>query len=43
MFDARIVANAEEVIALYDDGTEIDGELVYVPKTLGAGAGLHSV
>jgi hypothetical protein len=26
----------EEVIALYDDGTEIDGELVYVPKTLGA-------
>jgi hypothetical protein len=26
----------EEVIALYDDGTEIDGELVYVPKTRGA-------
>ena len=25
----------EEIVSLYADGTEIDGELVYVPKTLG--------
>ena len=28
----------EEVIALYDDGTETGGELIYVPKTAGAGS-----
>jgi hypothetical protein len=26
----------DDVIALYDDGTEADGELVYVPKNLSA-------
>jgi hypothetical protein len=29
----------EEVIALYDDGTETSGELIYVPQTLSAESG----
>ena len=30
----------EEVVALYDDGTEAVGDLVYVPKNLSAEKGL---